>query len=105
MSLFPWTRKYVYMSNVNASTLNPGGWFECADTDLGFYTRHGQFTNDCSIGKWAKELSAGIRAIGMEPSPASNLERWMRNAGFINMRSTNLPLPVGPWPKDKKLVG
>ena len=77
------------------STLEAG--FECADTDLGFYTRHGQFTNDHSIGNWAKKLSAGIRVIGMEPSPASNLERWMRDAGFINMRSTNLPLPVGPW--------
>jgi len=83
--------------------LNPGGWLECADVDMRLYTLHGQFTDDCRVGVWSRKLAAGVRALGMEPFPASYLERWIRDAGFINMKSTNLPLPLGPWPKDKRL--
>jgi len=67
------------------------------------YTLHGQFTDDYRVGVWSRKLAAGVRALGMEPFPASYLERWIRDAGFINMKSTNLPLPLGPWPKDKRL--
>jgi len=83
--------------------LNPGGWLECADIDMAFYTRQGQFTNDSPVGVWTKQLAAGLRTLGMEPFPASNLERWIRDAGFTNIKSTNLPLPFGPWPKDKHM--
>jgi hypothetical protein len=93
------------MSNFNASALSPGGWLECADVDMIFYTHHGLLTDDSALSLWSKDLIAGIRAIGMEPLPASNLQRWMREAGFVNLSHTNLPLPLGPWPKDKKLVG
>jgi hypothetical protein len=90
--------------NFNIRALNPGGWLECAEVDLRFYTIHGQFTDDCPVGVWSRKLAAGVRALGMEPFPASYLERWIRDAGFINMKSTNLPLPFGPGPKDKRLV-
>jgi hypothetical protein len=90
---------------MNRSALNPRGWFECADTDMVFYTHMGQLTDDHAVSVWGRNLVAGIRAIGTEPFPASSLERWMRDAGFTNIHNTNLPLPVGPWPKDKNLVG
>jgi len=74
-----------------------------ADLDLVFYTTHGEFNDDCPVGIWAKKVSAGIRAFGMEICTASQLEKWMKDAGFINVENVFLPLPIGPWPKDKKL--
>ena len=79
------------MAGLNVQTLN-----------MVFYTHHGLLTEDHAISVWSKNLIAGIRALGLEPFVASNLERWMREAGFINVSHTNLPLPLGPWPKDKK---
>jgi hypothetical protein len=87
-----------------ARFLKPGGWLEMADLDLVFYTTHGEFNDDCPVGIWAKKVSAGIRAFGMEICTASQLEKWMKDAGFINVENVFLPLPIGPWPKDKKLV-
>jgi hypothetical protein len=72
---------------------------------LNFYTNNGQLTDDCPAAIWANKLAAGVRQLGMDPFPASQLEGWMRDAGFINMKSALLPLPLGPWPKDEKLVG
>jgi len=40
----------------------------------------------------------------MEPYPCDKLEGWMRDAGFINIKSELLPIPVGPWPKDKNMA-
>jgi hypothetical protein len=94
----------IQVPNIN-SALNPGGWLECTDIDIAFYTCHGQFTDDSPASVWTKKLAAGLRTLGMEPFPASHLERWIRDAGFTNVKNTTLPLPFGPWPKDKKMVG
>jgi len=38
---------------------------------------------------------------------ADNLEMWMRNAGFVNVKVRKVKVPVGTWPKDpkQKLIG
>jgi hypothetical protein len=72
---------------------------------MSFYSQHFQLPADSAITVWSQNLVSGIQAIGMEPFPASNLERWMRGTGFTNVHNTNKPLPLGPWPKDRRLVG
>jgi hypothetical protein len=41
----------------------------------------------------------------MDPYPCQKLEGWMRDAGFINIKYELFPVPLGPWPKDKVMVG
>jgi hypothetical protein len=89
---------------ISIRNVNPGGWLECADLDLILYTNGGLFTNDCPVGQWAIQLAQGVQKLGMEPYPTQKLEGWMRDAGFINIKYELLPMPVGPWPKDKDMV-
>ena len=37
-------------------------------------------------------------------SPGKHLEQWVREAGFINVTSTKIFLPLGTWPKSKQAV-
>jgi hypothetical protein len=86
------------------SNTNPGGWLECQDLDMVFYTNGGQFTYDSSLGQWATQMTEGLLKMGMDPFPCQKLEGWMRDAGFINIKYELFPIPVGPWPKDKVMV-
>jgi hypothetical protein len=91
-------------SNSHLSNLKPGGYLECAELDIVFYTNGGQFAPDCPSSKWSRLLSQGIANLGMDPYPCQKLEGWIRDAGFINIKYELLPVPLGPWPKDKDLV-
>jgi hypothetical protein len=91
-------------ANFSARFLKPSGWLEVGELDMEFYTTHGEFTDECPLGIWVKKLAAGIRTLGRDPCPTTHLERWVKDAGFINVRYVILPLPVGPWPKDRTLV-
>lgn len=86
------------------SLLKPGGWIEMQDFDMKFYTTNGQFKEDCPADMWGKSVASGIQALGMEPHPGHQLEGWMKDAGFVNVKAHLLPMPLGPWPKDKMLV-
>jgi hypothetical protein len=82
----------------------PGGWVEFQDLDMIFYTQTGTFKHECPAGVWGKSIAEGVRILGMEPAPGHQLEKWMKDAGFINVSAHLLPMPLGPWPKDKLMV-
>ena len=82
----------------------PGGWVEFQDFDMQFYTVNGEFTPSCSLAEWTKIVINGLKKAGVEPEPGPKLEGWVKEAGFTNIHHKLLPIPVGVWPKDKKLV-
>ena len=69
-----------------------------------FYTTNGEFTPGCHLDRWTDEVIEGIKKFKLEPEPGPKLEGWVRDAGFENIHQRLLPIPVGQWPKDKKLV-
>jgi len=81
----------------------PGGWVEIQDFDMRFYTSHGEFKTGCPADRWGKEVAAGIQGLGLEPHPGYQLGKWFQDAGFINVHDQLLPIPLGSWPKDKKM--
>jgi hypothetical protein len=56
----------------------------------------------CGNGSLASEMF-GKPFCGV----ADNLEMWVRNAGFVNVKVRKVRVPVGAWPKDPKqrLIG
>ena len=92
------------ITDLNARFLKPGGWIELKEFDMTFYKVGGEFRKDCPADQWTQYILDGIRTLGMEPEPGSQLEEWVRGAGFTNISATLSPLPLGPWPKDKILV-
>ncbi|KAF2870304.1 S-adenosyl-L-methionine-dependent methyltransferase [Massariosphaeria phaeospora] len=82
----------------------PGGWVEFQDMDTRFYTASGGiYTQDNVIGEWADTIANELRKFGVEPDPGWQLLDWVKAAGFTNVSNKTLPLPIGTWPKDRKL--
>lgn len=42
--------------------------------------------------------------IGRTLDPGPLLEGWVRDAGFQNVHHRRFPLPIGTWPKDRRMV-
>jgi hypothetical protein len=45
-----------------------------------------------------------MKKDGRDPSPGPKLEKWARDAGFVDIHVEKKPLPLGTWPADKRLV-
>ena len=69
-----------------------------------FYTTNGEFKTGCPADIWGKEVAAGCQGLGRDPHPGHKLEGWFKETGFVNIHHLHLPVPLGPWPKDKKMV-
>jgi hypothetical protein len=37
-------------------------------------------------------------------APGPELKKWAEEAGYVNVTEEIIPLPIGLWPKDKRLV-
>jgi len=73
------------------------------DLDIKFYTTNGECDENAPARRWADMIATGARTLGMDPCPGQRFESLMKEAGFINMKRQVVPIPVGPWPRDKKL--
>ncbi|TVY91516.1 Secondary metabolism regulator [Lachnellula willkommii] len=81
----------------------PGGWVEFQDFDMQFYSTDGTFVPGSPPNVWTDEVIAAIKVFGREPEPGPKLEQWIRDAGFENVNHGLIPIPVGMWPKDKRM--
>ncbi|TVY14896.1 putative methyltransferase tdiE [Lachnellula arida] len=81
----------------------PGGWVEFQDFDMQFYSTDGTFVPGSPPNVWTDEVIAAIKVFGREPEPGPKLEQWIRDAGFENVNHRLIPIPVGMWPKDKRM--
>ena len=42
--------------------------------------------------------------MGREANPGKITEKYAREAGFVNIQEKMIKIPLGPWPKEKRLV-
>lgn len=52
---------------------------------------------------WGRNFFEAADKFGTPCTTAAKLKTWMREAGFVDIEEHILKLPVGPWPKDKRL--
>ncbi|OJD14895.1 hypothetical protein AJ78_04811 [Emergomyces pasteurianus Ep9510] len=83
--------------------LKPGGWVEFQDYESPIYTEDGSLSPESNVVKMQTLLDEACQKMGRDLNPGPKLERWVKDAGFINVKTHILKLPIGPWPKDKKL--
>ncbi|KAE8385368.1 S-adenosyl-L-methionine-dependent methyltransferase [Aspergillus alliaceus] len=81
----------------------PGGWAEFQDFEMQFYTTNGEFKPGCPLDRWCTESIDGLNSVGLVASPGPKLKQWLKDAGFVNVQEKIIPIPVGAWPKDKRL--
>jgi hypothetical protein len=74
------------------------------DYTMGFYTHSGEYKDGCATDRWCSEVSGVLESLGLEPNAGPKLLGWVKDAGFTDIHQEKMYLPVGTWPKDKKLV-
>ena len=82
----------------------PGGWCEWQEGDYSLYSDDGTYKKGSPLDEWTEMLFSCSRQMGREPCPGLITEKLARDAGFINIKKTIIKVPIGPWPKDKRLV-
>jgi hypothetical protein len=55
------------------------------------------------IQAWGKNFFEASEKFGTSTTAAKDLKSMMEKAGFVDVEEHILKLPVGPWPKDRRL--
>ncbi|EGE85185.2 UMTA, variant [Blastomyces dermatitidis ER-3] len=86
--------------------LKPGGWAEFQDWDAMVQSADGT-TKGTSIERYFTSTLPAFEMAGYITRPGIYLEKWMKDAGFVNVQVHKHLVPVGTWAKDKhfKTVG
>ncbi|KAK3377107.1 S-adenosyl-L-methionine-dependent methyltransferase [Lasiosphaeria ovina] len=83
--------------------LKPGGWFECQELSAIALCDDGTVPADYSLGKFLNLAAQALRKFGSDMQIATKLEEPIKAAGFVNITAKKFKVPVGTWPKDKRL--
>lgn len=82
---------------------NPGGYVEFQDWNTWLYSQNGTLPPDSALNRFHQITCAGRHAQGFSMRPGPDLEKYIRDAGFVDVTVTKLHLPLGPWPKNPHL--
>jgi hypothetical protein len=82
----------------------PGGWVENQEFDLKFTSDDGTVKADSANNKWQELWNEGVATVGMTGrcDPLKMADQ-MKEAGFVSVVVQHFKMPIGPWPKDKRL--
>ncbi|KAE8152059.1 glycosyl hydrolase [Aspergillus avenaceus] len=83
--------------------LKPGGWLELQESINTLYSEDGSLEPDSYIVRMMDVLKEGCLRIGQTMDPAPGMRGWVEDAGFNKIQERIFKLPLGVWPKDKRL--
>lgn len=84
--------------------LKPGGIIEFAEFGLRWECMDGTFDPEGNCGRWTKSFhQIATEVLGMDFDPIPKMQGWMQEAGFEDVVMADEIVPVGPWPRDRKL--
>lgn len=85
--------------------LKAGGWAEFQDWDTMIYSTalpREEF-EESELWKFHRDTVGLQESRGRNMRPGPQLERWMTEAGFVNVHAKKYRLPLGPWDKSMNL--
>lgn len=77
---------------------------EFKDSTSTIFSEDGSVTPDYKVGEMLRNLRLASERIGITMDHAPSLKGWMEQAGFTNIEQRTMRLPIGTWPKNKRLV-
>ena len=84
--------------------LKPGGKIEVTDIRTRFECLDGTFEQrGKSCKEWADTFHEISKGIGMDFDPTPKVPGWLQEVGFEEVHLESRIIPVGPWPRNKKL--
>ena len=83
--------------------LQPGGWIELQDFDIEYYSQDASLTEDTALRRWISLCHEAAGKIGRSLREAKGFDKYLADAGFVNIQVRKTPVPIGTWPKDERL--
>ena len=85
-------------------SLRPGGWVENQEFDLHRRSDDDSIPPDSKVREWEYHWNRGAEIAGFTGGcDPQSMSQQMRTAGFRNVVIKEYKVPIGPWPKDKRL--
>ncbi|KAL1845486.1 hypothetical protein Plec18167_001433 [Paecilomyces lecythidis] len=83
--------------------LAPGGYFEIQGVYAQLASDDNTASKATNAQTWLKTLCEALAKFGKPVDTATNWERRLKDAGFVDVHQEVHKLPIGSWPKDPKL--
>jgi hypothetical protein len=83
--------------------MKPGGWIELQDLLHKAHCDDGTMPKDYLVQKWLEHVATGLAALGPDLLAAEKNAQYLRDAGFVNVEERVFKVPIGTWPRNKKL--
>ncbi|RFU77380.1 methyltransferase [Trichoderma arundinaceum] len=81
--------------------LQPGGWCQLVEIYFNAQSDNGTLSPDHALSRWSSGYLDAMHPQ-KDPRAALRLKDWMRSAGFTEIESRLLTLPMCPWPSDPR---
>ncbi|KAJ4865241.1 methyltransferase domain-containing protein [Trichoderma breve] len=81
--------------------LQPGGWCQLVEIYFNAQSDNGTLSADHALSRWSSGYLDAMHPQ-KDPRAALRLKEWMRSAGFTDIESRLLTLPMCPWPTDPR---
>jgi len=89
--------------SLQCSHIKPGGWVELHELDYVCHCDDGTQPVDYKFAEMMKHIGDALNIMGIDFHGAAKLEEQAREAGFINITTRVLKLPIGSWPQNNIL--
>ncbi|KEF62496.1 uncharacterized protein A1O9_00469 [Exophiala aquamarina CBS 119918] len=83
--------------------LAPGGWYEAQEFDVWFQGQAEELKEDSYIFQWQTMLDEASSKFGKRLNCVSGMKDAFSKVAFVNVRHDIYKIPIGKWPKDKRL--
>lgn len=94
---------YTKLTDQIARHVKPGGYVEWQEKVPTFNSDDGSLTKDDPIMQWGNAFCEAAARFGTPCDSPRRLKGWMERAGFVDVEEHVLKIPVGIWPRDKRL--
>ncbi|QSS64213.1 hypothetical protein I7I51_01278 [Histoplasma capsulatum] len=83
-------------------TLRPGGWVQMAEMYFNVQSDNGTITNDHALRQWSSRYARSIEDV-KDPRVAMNLGNLLTSAGFVNVETKLINIPLAAWSNDPRM--
>lgn len=83
--------------------LAPGGWYEAQEFDVWFQGQAEPLNDDSYIMKWQKLLDEASSRFGKRLNCVTEMKSAFTDVAFENVSHEIYKVPIGRWPKDRRL--
>ncbi|KAK4100864.1 S-adenosyl-L-methionine-dependent methyltransferase [Parathielavia hyrcaniae] len=81
--------------------LRPGGWCQMVEIYFNAQSDNGTLTSNHALQVWSQSYMQSIQPA-KDPRAPLRLQNWMTQAGFVEVESRLLTLPLSGWPTDPR---